>query len=77
MVNLTAVSTQGGTALQFKKESGATITGLSLSGYTTNIDFRDGGAVSNVQIEGADADTTAAYDAAATVDVTIFDWATN
>ncbi|NKI31594.1 beta strand repeat-containing protein [Croceivirga thetidis] len=77
LVNLTCVSSVGGTALQFKKESGATITGLSLTGYDTSLDFRDGGAVSNVQIEGADSDPSASYDAAATVDVTIFDWATN
>ena len=30
--NITAVSTVGGTALQFKKESGATITGLIFNG---------------------------------------------
>ena len=46
--NLTCVSSQGGTALQFKKESGAAITGLSLSGYETNVDFRDGGATTKV-----------------------------
>ncbi len=72
--NLTAVSTVGGTALQFKKESGATITGLSLSGYSKNIDMKDGGALSNVKIEGADADTSADYDAAATVDVSTWSW---
>lgn len=33
IINFTAVSTTGGTALQFKKESGATITGLFLEGY--------------------------------------------
>src|SRR5690606_31494082 len=40
LVNFTAVSTVGGTALQFKKQSGATITGLSLLGYNTRIDMR-------------------------------------
>lgn len=59
--NVTAVSTQGGIGLQFKKQSGATITNLWLEGYTTNIDMKDGGALSNVQIEGADATTTATY----------------
>ena len=73
-VNLTAVSTVGGIALQFKKESGATITGLSLSGYTKNIDMKDAGALSNVQIAGADATTTDAYDAAATVDPSSWTW---
>jgi len=72
--NVTAVSTVGGIALQFKKQSGATITGLSLSGYDINIDMKDGGDLSNVQIEGSDADTSAAYDAAATVDVSAWSW---
>ena len=75
-VNFTAVSNTGGTALQFKKESGATITGLSLTGYVTSLDFPNAGAPANVQIDGADSDPLLAYDAAATVDITIFDWAT-
>ena len=56
--NITAVSSVGGTALQFKKQSGGTITGLHLSGYDVDLDMKDGGALSNVQIEGADADAT-------------------
>ncbi|MGB2128550.1 MAG: hypothetical protein ACPHXR_03645 [Flavicella sp.] len=72
--NVTAVSTVGGIALQFKKQSGATITGLSLSGYDINIDMKDGGDLSNVQIEGADADVDADYDADATVDVSTWSW---
>ena len=74
-VNITAVSTVGGTALQFKKESGGTITGLSLTGYETILDFPQGGAFANVQIEGANADPNQLYDAVATVDVTAFAWA--
>jgi hypothetical protein len=58
LINLTAVSSTGGTALQFKKESGATITGLYLEGYATDLDMKDGGALANVQIDGADADVT-------------------
>lgn len=53
--NVTAISTTGGTALQFKKESGATITNLYLEGHDLEIDFKDEGAFSNVQIHGADA----------------------
>lgn len=56
--NITAISSVGGTALQFKKQSGGTITGLHLAGYTVDLDMKDGGALSNVQIEGADADAT-------------------
>ena len=56
--NITAISTVDGTALQFKKQSGGTITGLHLTGYAVDLDMKDGGALSNVQIEGADADAT-------------------
>jgi hypothetical protein len=56
--NITAISSVGGTGLQFKKQSGGTITGLHLSGYDVDLDMKDGGVLSNVQIEGADADAT-------------------
>lgn len=74
--NFTAVSSTGGTALQFKKQSGATITGLSLSGYVTSIDVTEEGRtdLSGIQIEGEDANTTAAYDAEATVNTENFSW---
>ena len=72
--NITAMSTVGGIALQFKKESGATITGLSLTGYDTSIDMKDDGPLANVQIEGAQADPLMNYTVPATVDVADFDW---
>jgi len=56
--NVTAVSSVGGTALQFKKESGATITGLYIEGYDVDLDMADAGALTNVQVEGADPVTT-------------------
>lgn len=56
--NITAISTVGGTGLQFKKLSGGAITGLHLTGYDVDLDMKDGGALSNVQIDGADADGT-------------------
>ncbi|PQJ21157.1 hypothetical protein [Tenacibaculum sp. SG-28] len=74
-VNVTAVSTVGGTALQFKKESGATITGLSLTGYDTSIDMRDGGPLANVLIDGVAANPSNNYTNPATVDVNSFTWA--
>lgn len=76
-VNLTAISSVEGTALQFKKESGATITNLYLEGYTTLVDMKDGGALSNVQIDGADATLEGPYTSGTQVDVAIFAWATN
>ena len=51
-------SSVGGTGLQFKKESGGTITGLHLVGYDVDLDLKDSGALSNVQIDGATADAT-------------------
>ena len=56
--NITAISTVTGTALQFKKQSGGTITGLHLSGYGVDLDMKDGGDLANVQIEGANPDAT-------------------
>ncbi len=74
IVNLTAVSTTGGTALQFKLESGATITGLSLSGYAKTIDMKDNGPLTNVIIDGETADPAKSYNAPATVDPTAWTW---
>lgn len=74
LVNFTAISTEGGTALQFKKESGATITGLSLTGYDTSVDMKDNGPLTNIQIEGADADPNSTYLGGSTVDIATFDW---
>ena len=77
ITNFTAVSQAGGKALQFKAQSGATITGLSLNGYDTTIDMADNGPLSNVQIDGVDADPSMNYNAAATVDASTFAWALN
>ncbi|MEH6680634.1 MAG: hypothetical protein V7724_08815 [Sediminicola sp.] len=75
-INFTAISTVGGTALQFKLESGATITNLYLEGYDTNIDMANGGPLANVQIDGAAAVEDVEYNTGTQVDVTMFDWAT-
>ena len=74
LVNFTAVSSTGGTALQFKKESGATITGLSLTGYEISIDMKDDGPLENVIIDGETGDPNNTYIGPPTVDVTMFDW---
>lgn len=73
-VNVTAISTQGGTALQFKKQSGATITNLYLSGYAKNIDMKDDGPLANVIIDGNAATTTDAYNTGTQVDVSTWTW---
>jgi len=72
--NFTAVSTTGGTALQFKKESGATINNLSLTGYETSIDMKDNGPLENVIIEGETGNPDNSYIAPPTVDIALFDW---
>ena len=77
IVNFTAVSEVGGTAMQYKKQSGATITGLSLTGYDTSIDMADEGPLANVIIEGEAGDPEKTYTAAPSVDVAIFDWVQN
>ncbi len=77
ITNFTAVSTVGGTALQFKKQSGATITGLSLIGYNTSIDMKDDGPLANVIIEGVAGDQSNGYGNPATVQLSSFNWATS
>ncbi len=72
--NITAVSTVGGTALQFKKESGATITGLSLTGYDVSIDMKDGGPLANVIIDGSTADPSLSYTGTALITAADFNW---
>jgi len=76
IINFTAVSTKGGTALQFKAASGAEIEGLSLSGYETIIDITDDNRtdLTGIIIDGTTVDLSAAYDAEATVDIAMFDW---
>lgn len=79
LVNLTAVSTTGGTALQFKKASGATITGLSLTGYDVTVELKDpdyeGASFDNISIEGVSANPDESYNADTKVDRSSFDWA--
>ena len=59
--NLTLVSTSTSTvntAIQFKNETGASITDLNIDGYDVDLDMADAGAVSNVLIDGSAADVT-------------------
>ena len=77
LINLMAVSSKGGTALQFKKESGATISGLSLTGYDTSVDMKDSGSIANVLIEDVVADPGKSYTDVTTVDIAIFSWINN
>ncbi|HUH45893.1 MAG TPA: hypothetical protein VLZ54_01965, partial [Arenibacter sp.] len=77
IINFTAVSKVGGTALQFKKASGGTFTNVSLSGYVTNVDMPDNGPVSNIIVDGEPLTTATDNVLNGTpVDVALFAWAT-
>ena len=52
IINFTAISSVGGTALQFKKMSGATMTNVFLAGYDTNVDMKDEGPIENIIVDG-------------------------
>ena len=75
--NFTAVSSTGGTALQFKKTTGAIITNILLDGYTVNVDMRDSGPVGNIEVDGT-AMTTVDDDVfgGTGVDTSVFAWFT-
>lgn len=74
LINFTAVSTTGGTAIQIKNDSGCTINGLTLTGFDTQFDFRDGAPASNCQVDGEDADENATYNSSTTT-AAMFSWA--
>ncbi|MBK5196113.1 MAG: hypothetical protein JJE08_08820, partial [Proteiniphilum sp.] len=65
IINLTAINSYGsapsGIALQFKKQSGATMTNVYLEGYATQVDMPNDGPLSNVLIEGIAATLTGSY----------------
>ncbi len=71
--NFAAVSVSGGTALQFKANSGATMTNVSLVGYNTIVDRPDNAPLSGIQINGANANPNGSY-FESTVDQSDFDW---
>lgn len=78
LVNFTAISSNGGNAIQIKNDSGATIIGLSLTGFETSLDFRDDAPISNLQIDGVDADiATDAVFSSSSTNASLFAWATN
>jgi len=65
LVNLTAINTHAsapaGTALQFKKQSGATMTNVYLEGYAKVVDMPNNGPLTNVLIDGVTASLTGTY----------------
>ena len=75
LVNFTAISSTGGTAIQIKNDSGATINGLTLTGFENTFDFRDDAPAANLQIDGTDADLAddAVY-ASSSTNISLFSW---
>lgn len=65
IVNLTAINTHSsapaGVALQFKKQSGATMTNVYLEGYSKLVDMPNDGPLANVMIDGVIATPAGPY----------------
>jgi hypothetical protein len=76
IVNFRAESTTGGLAIQMKNASDATITLCTLIGYDTQFDFPGTSGPAELQINGADADENATYNAA-TIQESDFSWINN
>ncbi len=75
--NLTAISSTGGLAIQIKNASGGTINGFSATGFDTLFDFPGTSGASDLQIDGANADTaTDAVYASSSTNASNFAWAT-
>lgn len=78
--NLTAIhtnstNTASGTALQFKKQSGATFTNVYLEGYTKLVDMKDAGSLANVIIDGSVATLLGPYNnASMKLDISMWSW---
>ncbi|WP_223270862.1 beta strand repeat-containing protein [Subsaximicrobium wynnwilliamsii] len=78
LINFTAISATGGVAVQIKNNSGATINGLTITGFDTSFDFRDDAPASNLQVDDADADTADdAVFASSSTNASLFAWVTN
>ena len=75
LINFTAVTSNLGTALQFKKMSGATISNMLLTDYETNVDMKDEGPVSNVIVDGVPmSDPTDDVFNGSAVDISAWSW---
>ncbi|NKI30334.1 beta strand repeat-containing protein [Croceivirga thetidis] len=72
--NITCISEHGGTAMQFKNDSGAEISNLSLLGYGKSFDVPNSSTIANISLDGNSIDTDLPYIASPTVDSNLFDW---
>jgi hypothetical protein len=76
LVNFRAESTVGGLAIQMKNASNATMTNVTLNGFTLQFDFPGTSGPADLQINGANADEGATYNAA-TIQESDFTWINN
>ena len=77
IVNLTSINTHAaapaGIALQFKKQSGATMTNVYLEGYLKQVDMANAGPLANVLIEGTVATLVGPYQKGK-LDISAWNW---
>jgi hypothetical protein len=76
LTNFTAVSSQGGLAIQMKASSTATINGLTLTGYDTQFEFAGTSTASDLVIDSAAANESATYNSSTTQE-SDFPWINN
>ncbi|GGG52942.1 hypothetical protein GCM10011414_23240 [Croceivirga lutea] len=76
ITNLTAVSSDGGSALVFRRQSGATIDGISLNGFENSLIMVDNAPLSNVILNGAISDPNNNYELPSSIDPSLFNWVT-
>tara|TARA_R100000935_G_scaffold56894_2_gene89497 strand:+ start:872 stop:1144 length:273 start_codon:yes stop_codon:yes gene_type:complete len=74
LINFTAISSAGGTALQIKKESGARLNNIFIVGYNTNLQMSDNGPVGNVKIDGSAASISGNFKTRERVDISSWSW---
>lgn len=76
IVNFHAVSSAGGLAIQMKNASNGTIAQCTLTGFTTQFEFPGTSGPADLQVNGANADETATYNASTVVEAD-FSWINN
>jgi hypothetical protein len=74
--NFTAISSQGGLAVQMKASSTATINGLTLTGYDTQFEFAGSSTADELVIDGAAANEGTTYNSS-TTEESDFPWINN
>ncbi|WP_370390081.1 beta strand repeat-containing protein [uncultured Winogradskyella sp.] len=76
LVNFAAISTVGGTGIQMKNASNATMMMVTLSGFDEQFDFPGTSGPADLQVNGANANEGATYNAA-TIQESDFAWINN